>query len=336
MKIILDIMGGDNSPLQIARGAVAAAEECGASFILVGSKEAYDKALDGCKYGHRFEHVPVDDFISMEDNPMDIIKRKTCSMAVALNLLSSGKGDACVSCGNTGALFTGATLILKKIHGIRRAALGTVLPYRSNVLLMDCGANVNVTAEYLLQFARLGTIYMNKLYGLERPRVALINNGAEEHKGTQLQLEARKLFEEEKNINFIGNVEGKDLPFNACDIAVCDGFTGNVILKTSEGLSRYAMEMMKENFSHIPEGESENVKRLVSGMDRYFDVTEYGGAPFIGISKPVIKAHGNSDTNAVKNAILRALSYAESDVISEITAAAPGFAPILRVGGGNG
>lgn len=333
MKIILDVMGGDNPPSEIIKGAVLARRELGSSLILAGNETLIRETLaslgeDADNYG--IAHS--DGIITMEDSPMSIVqKKKDSSMAKALSLLADGEGDAVVSCGNTGALFTGATLLVRRIRGVRRAALGTILPYTNNVMLMDCGANVTVTAEYLLQFAHLGSIYMQKLYGIPRPRVALINNGSEDHKGTPLIIEARALLEADENINFIGNVEGKDLPFDCCDVAVCDGFTGNVILKTSEGLCRYLMEYVTRETAGAPAGVVEKIART----SRHFDVTEYGGTPFVGIAKPVIKAHGDSEANAIRNALMCAEEYAKSDVIDGIEKAAEIFNPpaALKAGG---
>ena len=338
MKIILDVMGGDNPPAEIIKGAMLAKKELGIDITLVGDENIIRSSLssegeDTENYGL----IASDCVIEMEDTPLCIVqKKKNSSMGAALRALASGEGDAVVSCGNTGALFTGATLIVHRVPGLRRAALGTVLPYTNNVMLMDCGANVTVTAEYLLHFAHMGSIYMRKLYGIERPRVAIINNGSEGHKGTPLVLEAKALMEADENLNFIGNVEGKELPFDACDVAVCDGFTGNVLLKASEGLCRFVMKHVIDDVSSSEGGSSEGVRLALHREDRFFDVTEYGGAPFIGIAKPVIKAHGNSEANAVKNAIIRAVNYARADVTGELERRAELFRPVTSGGNNEG
>ena len=274
MKIILDVMGGDNPPAEIIRGAVMAKKELGVDIMLVGDGSVIREALSAEGMTGEFEIKEGDSVIGMEDSPMCIVqKKKGSSMGVALRTLASGEGDAVVSCGNTGALFTGATLIVHRVPGLRRAALGTVLPYTNNVMLMDCGANVTVTAEYLLHFAHMGSIYMKKLYGIERPRVAIINNGSEGHKGTPLVLEAKALMEADENLNFIGNVEGKELPFDACDVAVCDGFTGNVLLKASEGLCRFVMKHVIDDVTSSEGGNAEGVRLALHREDRFFDVT---------------------------------------------------------------
>lgn len=327
MKIILDVMGGDNPPAEIIKGALLARKELDARIALVGDESIIRDVLsaEGADSSD-FDIIGSDSVIEMEDNPLCIVqKKKNSSMGAALRMLAAGDGDAVVSCGNTGALFTGATLIVHRVPGLRRAALGTVLPYTNNVMLMDCGANVTVTPEYLLHFAHLGSIYMRKLYGIERPRVALVNNGSEGHKGTPLVIEAKALMENDENLNFIGNVEGKELPFDACDVAVCDGFTGNVLLKTSEGLCRFVMKHVIREVGSTDGGKRGDVISALEHEDRFFDVTEYGGAPFIGIAKPVIKAHGNSEANAIKNALMRAADYARADVIGEIEKSAELF-----------
>lgn len=334
MKIILDVMGGDNPPAEIIRGALLAKKELDAHIALVGDEKTIRGALseEGADEDG-FDITGSDGVIEMEDSPLCIVqKKKNSSMGTALRMLAAGEGDAVVSCGNTGALFTGATLIVHRIAGLRRAALGTVLPYTNNVMLMDCGANVTVTPEYLLHFAYLGSIYMRKLYGIERPRVALINNGSEGHKGTPLVIEAKALMENDENLNFVGSVEGKELPFDACDVAVCDGFTGNVLLKTSEGICRFVMQHVMREVCSADGGKEDGVMSALRREDRFFDVTEYGGAPFIGIAKPVIKAHGNSEANAIKNALMRAADYVRADVIGEIEKSAELFGAV-NVGG---
>lgn len=336
MKIILDVMGGDNPPAEIVKGALLARKELDARIALVGNEKAIRKALsDEGAEEDGFDIIGSDGVIEMEDNPLCIVqKKKNSSMGTALRMLAAGEGDAVVSCGNTGALFTGATLIVHRVAGLRRAALGTVLPYTNNVMLMDCGANVTVTPEYLLHFAHLGSIYMRKLYGIENPRVALVNNGSEGHKGTPLVIEAKALMENDKNLNFVGSVEGKELPFDACDVAVCDGFTGNVLLKTSEGICRFVMQHVIREVGSADGGKNADVMAALRREDRFFDVTEYGGAPFIGIAKPVIKAHGNSEANAIKNALMRAADYVCADVIGEIEKSAELFRAV-NVGGKN-
>jgi len=329
MRIILDVMGGDNPVEEFVKGAAMARNKFKEKITLVGNDVMIRDALD--KNGipeNIFEIVHVDDVVTMEDDPMSITGvHKDSSMARALKLLADGHGDVAVSAGNTGALFTGATLFERRIKGVRRAALATVILYKNPVMLLDCGANVTVTPEYLVQFAYLGSIYMEKVLGVASPRVALLNNGTEIHKGTALAIETNRMLSEAEGINFIGNIEGKDVPFGKCDVVVTDGFTGNVMLKTSEGVSNYMIQGVREK---IFGGLAGKISSLLKGGEalrlfRRVDVKEYGGAPFLGLSKPVIKAHGDSDARAVCAAIGQAIQYVKSGVIDEIALCADRF-----------
>ena len=256
----------------------------------------------------------------MEDNPLSIRREhKDSSMATALKLVAEGKGDAAVSAGNTGALFIGGTGYVHCIDGVRRAALASILPLSNPVLLMDCGANAEVTPQFLVQFAHLGSIYMERVMGVKNPRVGLLNNGAESHKGTPLYKEAHALLAAEEGIHFVGNVEGKAIAFDQCDVLVCDGFSGNIVLKTIEGTSKFVLKQFTGIFSGvIGKLAGAMVLKKAKGLKKRFDAKEYGGAPFLGLAKPVIKAHGNSDARAVKNAIRQAIAYVNTGVIEEI------------------
>lgn len=321
MRIILDVMGGDKDPSEFVRGAVMAKKEYNADITLVGDETKIRETLASEKISAEdFEIVNAPDVITMEDNPLSIRREhRDSSMATALKLVADGKGDAVVSAGNTGALFIGGTGYIHCIDGVRRAALATVLPLSNPFLLMDCGANAEVTPAFLVQFAHLGSVYMERVMGIKNPRVGLLNNGTESHKGTPLYKEAYGLLAAEPGIHFIGNVEGKALPFDACDVVVCDGFTGNIVLKTIEGTSRFVMKQFTGIFDGII-GKLAGlmVIRKAKGLKKRFDAKEYGGAPFLGLSKPVIKAHGNSDAKAVKNAIRQAIAYVNTGVIEEI------------------
>lgn len=324
MKIILDVMGGDKEVSEFVRGAVWAKAEYDAEITLVGDEEKIKEALSAEKSEGMFEIVHAPDVITMEDNPLSIRREhRDCSMATALKMVASGKGDAVVSAGNTGALFIGATGYVHCAEGVRRAALASVIPMQKPLLLLDCGANAEVTPAFLVQFAHLGSIYMNRVLGVENPRVGLLNNGAEAHKGTPIYKEAHALLAKEEGIRFVGNVEGKDVPFDACDVLVCDGFAGNILLKTIEGTSKFVMKQFSGIFSGVI-GKLAGVMVLkkAKNLKKRFDAKEYGGAPFLGIAKPVIKAHGNSDAKAIKNAIRQAIAYVKTDVIAEIEALA--------------
>lgn len=330
MRVIVDVMGGDNAPLELVRGAVAASLACNASFLLVGDRDEIERIAEENKFdlsGFDIVHTPT--AITMEDQPLAVMReKKDSSMSIGLRLLADGQGDAFVSAGNTGALFTGATLIARKVRGIRRAAIGSVLPATTPCLLLDSGANVTVSEEDLEQFAVMGSAYMRKMFGLEAPAVGLLNNGTEDCKGTPLQLAANQRLRACAEINYVGNVEGNAVPFGACDVLVTDGFTGNVFLKTMEGVAKLLLKSVKGVFTKngLTKLSALLVKSSFTEMKKMFDTSEYGGAPFLGISKPVVKAHGSSDARAIKNAILEAIRYAESDVIYEIAEAAESFA----------
>lgn len=320
MKIIVDVMGSDLGPAPILKGTMVAREEFGNELIFVGNENSIRKAAAASGLdlsGTRIVHAS--DVITMTDDPMSVRTKPESSMRVALDLLSKGEGDAVISCGNTGALQTGATLFVKRIKGIHRAAIGSVLPMETPLLLLDSGANLTVTPEYLLQFALMGSIYMEKLFNLSSPRVGLLNIGSEEKKGTPLQVEAYKLLSA-SGLNFVGNIEGKDTPFSKCDLIVTDGFTGNVLLKVVEGMGGYMIKQLKDLFYANPKTKlgALLVKKQLGKTRKKMDARTYGGAPILGISKPVIKAHGNSDAIAIRNAVKQAIRFVESGVNEEI------------------
>ena len=321
MKIIIDCMGGDNAPLEMLKGVVDAKAELGGEYLLVGHKEiletvARENGLDISG----FEILHAETVITMEDDAMAFREKKDSSMTMALKALANGEGDAMVSCGNTGTLFAGATLTVRRIKGVHRAALAATLPFNPPVLLLDCGANVTFQPEFLPQFAAMGSAYMKALYSLDNPRVGLLNNGAEEHKGTPLHTEAHQLLKACPDINFVGNVEGNQVPFSPCDILVTDGFTGNVLLKTMEGMGKMFSSRMKGIFykSLLTKLGALTVKKSFMQFKKDFDVKEHGGSPILGIRKPVIKAHGSSDARAFKSAIRQAMRFAESGAIESL------------------
>ena len=314
MKIIIDAMGGDNAPEEIIKGAVRAKRELGVEVCLVGRIEDVKACLEkeGCAEGE-FEIVDAREVVTMEDDPSTATRRKKdSSMTVALNLLRDGKGDAVVSAGSTGALLTGATLIVKRISGIRRAAMAPVLPAgERGVMLIDCGANVECTAEYLLQFAYMGSFYAKKMMGCENPRVGLLNVGTEDTKGGELQHQVFALLknaDEEGRINFIGNVEGTGVFNGTADVVVTDGFTGNVLLKSTEGVIKYMMLAAAV------------LKKDLGIMKKSMDVNEVGGTALVGISKPVIKAHGSSNAACIFAAVRQAMTFVDAGVIDDIKA----------------
>ena len=326
MRIIIDAMGGDNAPEEIVKGAVRAKRELGVDVTLVGIEERVRECLaaEGC---NDIDVVNATEVVTMEDDPSTAIRRKKdSSMAVALNLLRDGAGDAVVSAGSTGALLTGATLTVKRIRGIRRAALAPVLPAGEHgVMLIDCGANVECTAEYLLQFAFMGSFYARKLMGCEAPRVGLLNVGTEDTKGGTLQHQAFALLKkagDEGRINFVGNVEGTDVFMGKAEVVVTDGFTGNVLLKTTEGVIKFMMGALKGVFykSTVNKLAAAVLKGDLKEMKKSMDVNEVGGTALIGISKPVVKAHGSSNAASIFAAVRQAIAFAGSGLISDINA----------------
>ena len=326
MKLIIDAMSGDNAPEAIVSGCVMAAREFGQEYILVGKEDT----IRGLLEKEKAADLPIsvynaDDVIDMHDDPATAVRRKKdASMSVALRLLRDGEGDAMISAGNTGALLSGATLVVKRVKGIRRAALPPMLPCKSgHVLLVDAGANTECTPEYLLQFAYMGSFYMEKVMGVKSPRVGLVNNGSEDTKGDPLRKEAYQLLKEAGDagrINFVGNVEGSDVPKGACDVAVTDGFTGNVMLKTVEGVASFLMGEIKNLFLTNTRTKLAYllVKPAMGGLKKLLSTSEVGGAPFLGISRPVFKAHGSSDARAIRSAVKQAMDFVNADVVGEI------------------
>lgn len=330
MKIIVDVMGGDRAPEETVKGVIQASKELNATFILVGNRNDIERIASENDFDLRtIDIVHTESVITMEDDPLCVVRSKQdSSMAVGLRMLAEGRGDAFVSTGNTGALFTGATLIVRKVKGIQRAGIGSIIPLQNPVLLLDCGANVIVTDENLEQFGVIGSAYMAKMYGIEAPRVGLLNNGTEECKGTELQKNAYRRLAQNPDIHFVGNIEGNALSFNHCDVVVADGFAGNVVLKSMEGLGKLLLGKIKEMFYSTPVTKlaALSMKKQIDVMKKQFDSSEHGGSPILGISKPVIKAHGSSDARAFKNAIRQAINYASSGVIYDIAASAQAHA----------
>lgn len=327
MRIILDAMGGDNAPGAIVKGAVKACRDFDVDITLVGREADVLACLreNGAEQESRITVVNATEVVTMEDDPAVACRRKKdSSMTVALNMVKNGEGDAMVSAGSTGALLTGATLIVKRIRGIRRAAMGPVLPNGGKgVVLIDCGANVECTPEYLLQFAFMGSFYAEKILGCEKPRVALLNVGTEDSKGGELQKAAFALLKEAGDagrINFVGNAEGSDLLTGKMDVLVADGFSGNVMLKTVEGAAKFMFKQLKGVLYAGLKNKlaALAIKKDLYGMKAMLDPSEVGGTAMLGISKPVIKAHGSSDDRAIYNAVRQAIACAKADVAGAI------------------
>ncbi len=325
MKIIIDAMGGDNAPQAPVEGAVLAAKNYGCDIILTGDKGQVEAILQGREPQH-ITVVPTTEVITMEDKPSTAVRqKKDSSMSVGLRMLAAGEADAMISAGSTGALLTGATLVTKRIRGVRRAALGTLLPQKTGkkAMLMDCGANAECTPEFLLQFAFMGSIYMQTQQGVERPRVALVNNGTEEGKGDPLRKETYDLLKQadaQGRIHFVGNLEARDALAGTADVLVCDGFTGNVLLKGIEGTASF---LMKEIKNVMTASLSAKLAALIlkPGMmvlKEKMDYKSVGGAPLMGISKPVIKAHGSSDAGAICSAVEQTILFSHSGFIRQV------------------
>lgn len=329
MKIILDAMGGDNAPEAPVLGAIQAAKELGTQITLVGRGEDILEVMR--KHGIQdlpggMEVANADDVVDMHDDPASVVhKRKNSSMVVGLKMLADGQGDAFVSAGSTGALLTGATLLVKRVKGIRRAAMGPAMPNKlgGRTVILDCGANAECTPEFLLQFGLVGSLYARKTFGVENPRVGLLNIGTEDSKGTELQKQAYSLLSQAADqglLNFVGNVEARDVPLGAVDVIVCDGFSGNVLLKSIEGTAMFMGSLMKRMFKKniltmLGAACCRSGIRELMGM---LDYREIGGTPFLGIRKPVIKAHGSSDALAFRSAIRQAVTAAENDIAPEL------------------
>lgn len=328
MKIIVDAMGGDNAPLEIVKGALAGQKHWGVDIVLTGDENAIREALTRCgqpEVPAGMEIISTSQTVEMCDDPATVFRRKKdTSMGVGLTMLREGQGDALVSAGSTGALLTGATLITKRIHGIRRAAMAPVIPTTTGqAVLIDCGANAECTPEYLVQFAYLGNFYAQQVLGLAKPRVGLLNIGAEDSKGTDLQkqtLARLRQAAEEGHLHFIGNIEAKEAIKGGCDVIVTDGFSGNILLKTMEGVGSFAGSALKGMFKKnlLTKLAALAVMPGLNDFKAKLDPNKVGGTAFIGIARPVIKAHGASNAEAIENAIGQATAFARSGLIEKI------------------
>ena len=330
MKIILDAMGGDHAPEAPVLGALQAVKDFDAQIILMGrgpeildvlKKNGIEDLPDGVQIAH------ADDVVDMHDDPADAVrKKKNSSMMLGLRMLAEGEGDAFVSAGSTGALLSGATLLVKRVKGVRRAAMGPSIPNKKGgkTVILDCGANAECTPEFLLQFALMGTLYAKKNMGIQSPRIGLLNIGTEDSKGGQLQKDTYALLTkaaEQGLMNFVGNVEARAVPLGEVDVVVCDGFSGNVLLKSIEGTAMFMGSLMKHKIFKRSVYSLIGYlfcRRGVNDVMKMMDYREIGGTPFLGIKKPVIKAHGSSDARAFRNAVKQAMEVAGSDISAEL------------------
>lgn len=326
MKIIVDTMGSDKGCAEIVSGSLDAVREYNVEVVLVGDETLISPIVEASGLSDKVEIVHAPDYVSMEDDPTSVRSaKKTSSMVNAMKLIKQGKGDAVVTAGNTGAAITAATLYVGRIRGVRRAAIGTILPLNGGAILMDSGANVECTPEYLLQFGYMGSIYAKSVLNIDSPRVGLLNVGAEETKGDETHLAAHGLLKkatEDGGINFVGNVEARYIPNSVADVIVADGFSGNVMLKSFEGIGMFFASQLKEKLKSnlITKIGALLVKKRIYELKKLLDYKEVGGSPLVGISAPVIKAHGSSNAYSFKNAIRQAIRYAEGNVIADIEA----------------
>lgn len=330
MKIIVDAMGGDNAPLEIVKGALQGRARWGVDIVLTGDAAQILRALEECgekTVPQGVEIANATQTVEMCDDPATVFRhKKDTSMGVGLTMLRDGKADALVSAGSTGALLTGATLITKRVRGIRRAAMAPVIPTTTGrAVLIDCGANAECTPEYLVQFAYLGNFYAKRVLGIGTPRVGLLNIGAEDSKGTDLQRQTLALLraaDARGDLHFIGNIEAKDAIKGGCDVIVTDGFSGNVMLKSIEGVGSFAGSALKGMFKKnlLTKLAALLVMPGLNAFKARLDPNKVGGTAFIGISRPVIKAHGGSNAEAIENAVGQAIQVAESGITGAIAA----------------
>ena len=324
MNIMIDGMGGDHAPEEIVKGAVQAAKKISGTVSIIGQEERINECLQAMNWnGDNIEVVNATEVISNNESPaMAVRKKKDSSISKGMRMLKEGEVDAFISGGSTGALLSAGLLILGRIRGIKRPAIAAFFPkigMNDTSLILDCGANAESRPEYLLQYGIMGSIFVEKVKGIENPEVMLLNVGAEEEKGDPLHMESFELLRN-ADINFKGNCEGRDVPFGCCDVVVTDGFSGNVFLKSSEGVALAVMKRIKQKMT---EGLVAKAGALLSynklkEIKKEFDYSEEGGAPILGLKGPVLKIHGSSKANAVYNAILKAVPYVEQDVTALI------------------
>ncbi|HGS8848600.1 TPA: phosphate acyltransferase PlsX [Clostridioides difficile] len=323
MKIVIDGMGGDNAPKSNVEGAVNAIKEYQVDLIITGDKDLLEKEFSNYEFDrNKLEIVHTTEIIENEDKPVKAIRsKKDSSMVVALNLVKEGKADAIISAGNTGALLAGGLFVVGRIKGIDRPCLCSAIPNvkRGMTLIADCGANADCKPKNLVEFAAMSNIYSRKVLGLENPKVALANVGLEEGKGNDL---VKRSYEEIKklDLNFIGNVEAREVINAYTDIIICDGFTGNILLKSAEGVALSVMSLIKETFMASTKSKigALLIKDDLRKLKSFIDYSEYGGAPLLGLNRGVIKAHGSSDAKAIKNAINQGIKFSKGKVVEDI------------------
>lgn len=323
MRIILDGMGGDNAPASVVEGAVLASKEIQHKIVIVGQEDLISAELKKYKFDkEKIEIINATEVISNDDAPVRAVRsKKDSSIVKGINMVKDGEGDIFISAGSTGALLAGGLFILGRIQGIDRPALASVYPIVGGIpsLLVDAGANADCKPINLLEFGIMGNIYVEKVIGRKNPRVGLVNIGTEAAKGSTLTKAAYDLLEQ-SDMNFVGNVEARDVPKGACDVIVADGFTGNVVLKLTEGMAWNILQVIKRKFTEGAKAKMGAALLIdkIKELKQEFDYSEYGGAPILGVKGPIVKMHGSSSANAVKNTIIKGIPYVEEKVVETI------------------
>lgn len=324
IKVAVDAMGGDNAPVEIIKGAVnAVLQRTDIQVLLVGQESVVNQALKGYSYpGEQIQVIPATEIIETEEPPVNAIRRKKdSSIVVGMNLVKNGEADAFVSAGSSGAILVGGQVIVGRIKGVERPPFGALIPTEKGVsLLLDSGANVDARASHLVQFAQMGSIYMEHVIGISRPRVGIVNVGAEEEKGNALVKETFPLLKECQDINFTGSIEAREIPHGGADVIVCEAFTGNVILKLYEGTGAVLLGMVKKGMMASLRSKigALLVKPALKETLKTFDATQYGGAPLLGLKGLVVKTHGSAKAGEICNAIIQCVTFKEQQINEKI------------------
>lgn len=322
MKIIVDTLGADNGEKELLEASIDVYKEKKIQFVFVGDKEKIEPIIKEEIDSNDYEIIDTLEYITNDDDPVRAIRsKKNSSMVMAFNRLNDSDCDGIISCGSTGALLASATFITGRMDNVKRASLGAMIPtLNGSALLIDTGANADVKASYLREFAIMGNVFVKEVYGRENPSVKLLNIGVESHKGNKLAKETYELLSKEKEIQFDGNIEARDIFMGKADVIVADGFSGNIALKSAEGMATVLMGLLKKSLGEldIDNNSLYMISKTIKKNLSTFDYKEVGGAPLLGIKKPVYKAHGNSDRRSFHNALIGLTNYVEKDVVSII------------------